>query len=59
MPGEIGTFVLCEPTGQKVKKLLLGINKDSPETREVPAEGEIDTLEVANGLHHFCFRRAA
>jgi transposase InsO family protein len=36
----------------------LGINKDSPATRELQAEGEIDTIEVANGLHHFYFRRA-
>jgi hypothetical protein len=37
----------------------LGINKDSPETREVQAEGEIDRIAVANGLYHFCFRKAA
>jgi transposase InsO family protein len=37
----------------------LGINKDSPETREVQADGEIDKMAVANGLHHFYFRRAA
>jgi putative transposase len=37
----------------------LGIGKDSPEPREVQAEGEIDTLAVVNGLHHFYYRRAA
>jgi len=37
----------------------LGINKDSPETREVQAEGEIDKIAVANGLHHLYFRKAA
>jgi putative transposase len=37
----------------------LGGNKDSPETREVQAEGEIDKIAVANGLHHFYFRKAA
>jgi transposase InsO family protein len=37
----------------------LGINKDSPEPREVQAVGEIDRVVVANGLHHYYFRRAA
>jgi hypothetical protein len=37
----------------------LGIRKDSPEPREVQAEGEIDKVPVVNGLHHFYFRRAA
>ena len=37
----------------------LGINKDSPEPREVRAEGEIDKVAVVNGLHHFYFRNAA
>jgi transposase InsO family protein len=37
----------------------LGINKDSPEPREVQADGEIDKMAVANGLYHFYFRRAA
>jgi transposase InsO family protein len=37
----------------------LGINKDSPETREVQAEGEIDKVAVANGLHYYYFREAA
>ena len=37
----------------------LGINKDSPEAREVQAEGEIDRIAVGNGLHHFYFRKAA
>jgi transposase InsO family protein len=37
----------------------LGINKDSPEPREVQAEGEIDRVPVANGLHHYYFRNAA
>ena len=38
---------------------LLGINKDSPETREVQADGEIDKVAVANGLHHYHFGKAA
>ena len=37
----------------------LGINKDSPEPREVQAVGEIDRVAVANGLHHYYFRRGA
>ena len=37
----------------------LGVNKDSPEPREVQAEGEIDKVAVVNGLHHYYFRRAA
>jgi transposase InsO family protein len=37
----------------------LGLNKDSPEPREVQADGEIDSVAVANGLHHFYFRKAA
>jgi len=37
----------------------LGINKDSPEPREVQAEGEIHKVAVVNGLHHFYFRKAA
>jgi hypothetical protein len=35
------------------------INKDSPEPRKVQASGEIDKVAVANGLHHFYFRKAA
>jgi transposase InsO family protein len=37
----------------------LGLNKDSPEPRTVQADGEIDRVAVANGLHHFYFRKAA
>jgi putative transposase len=37
----------------------LGINRDSPEPREVQAEGEIHKVAVVNGLHHFYFRKAA
>jgi len=37
----------------------LGVNKDSPEPREVQADGEIDRVAVVNGLHHYYFRRAA
>ena len=37
----------------------LGLNKDSPEPRRVQADGKIDRVAVANGLHHFYFRRAA
>ena len=37
----------------------LGVSKDSPVPREVQADGEIDSVAVANGLHHFYFRKAA
>jgi putative transposase len=37
----------------------LDSGKDSPETREVQTEGEIDQLPVVGGLHHYYFRRAA
>jgi transposase InsO family protein len=37
----------------------LGINKDSPEPREVQTDGRIDKVAVVNGLHHFYYRRAA
>ena len=37
----------------------LGINKDSPEPREVQADGEIERVALVNGLHHYYFRRAA
>jgi hypothetical protein len=37
----------------------LGINKDSPEGREVQSEGEIYKVPVVNGLHHVYFRQAA
>jgi len=36
----------------------LGVSKDSPEPREVQADGQIDGVAVANGLHHFYFRKA-
>ena len=37
----------------------LGVYNDSPEPREVQAEGEIDKAAVVNGLHHCYFRKAA
>ena len=37
----------------------LGISKDSPEPREVQAEGGIDKVAVVNGVHHYYYRRAA
>jgi putative transposase len=37
----------------------LGINKDSPEPREVQTDGQIDKVAVVNGLHHYYYRRAA
>ena len=37
----------------------LGINNDSPEPREVQAEGEIHKVAVVNRLHRFYFRKAA
>jgi putative transposase len=30
----------------------MGIGKDSPETREVQGEGEIDKVALVGGLHH-------
>jgi len=32
---------------------------DSPETREVQTEGEIDKVPVVGGMHHYYYRRAA
>lgn len=37
----------------------LGLNKDSPESREVHVIGEIDKISVANGLHNYYYRKAA
>jgi len=37
----------------------LGINKDSPEPRQVQTDREIDRVAVVNGLHHYYSRRAA
>jgi putative transposase len=37
----------------------LGINKDSPEPREVQTDGQINKVAVVNGLHHYYYRRAA
>ena len=37
----------------------LGLNKDTSEPRRVDAVGEIGRVAVANGLHHFYFRKAA
>jgi len=37
----------------------LGVKKDSPDSRKVQTDGEIDKVAVANGLHHFYFRKAA
>ncbi|MDQ7818037.1 MAG: hypothetical protein RDU14_13500 [Melioribacteraceae bacterium] len=37
----------------------LGLNKDSPESREVQVIGKIDKVQVANGLHNYYFRKAA
>jgi transposase InsO family protein len=37
----------------------LGINKDSPEPRQVQTDGEIDRVAVVNALHHYYYRRAA
>ncbi len=37
----------------------LGLNKDSPEPRQVQTDGKIDRVAVVNGLHHYYFRRAA
>ena len=37
----------------------LGIGKDSPEPREVQAEGEIEKIPVVGGLHHYYYRLAA
>ncbi|MDP3442430.1 MAG: integrase core domain-containing protein, partial [Ignavibacteria bacterium] len=37
----------------------LGLNKDSPETREVHVIGKIEKVSVAGGLHNFYYREAA
>jgi len=37
----------------------LGLNKDSPESREVHVIEEIGKVPVANGLHNYYFRKAA
>jgi putative transposase len=37
----------------------LGIGKDSPEQREVQADGEINKVAVVGGLHHYYYRQAA
>jgi putative transposase len=37
----------------------LGIGKDSPESRDAQADGEINKVAVVGGLHHYYFRRAA
>jgi putative transposase len=37
----------------------LGINKDSPEPRDIQVEGEIEKMPVVSGLHYYYYRRAA
>ena len=37
----------------------LGIDKDSPEGRQIQAVGKIDKIPMVNGLHHYYFRKAA
>jgi transposase InsO family protein len=37
----------------------LGINKDSPEGRQVQLTGKIDKIPMVNGHHHYYFRQAA
>lgn len=37
----------------------LGLNKDSPESRQAQVIGEIEKVPVANGLHNYYFRKAA
>jgi transposase InsO family protein len=37
----------------------LGINKDSPEGRQIQAVGEIYKIPAVNGLHHVYLRQAA
>ena len=49
------TYILYYNT----QRTHLGINKDSPQPRKVQAEGEIDKVAVANGLHHYYYRIAA
>ena len=43
----------------RTQRTHLGLNKDSPEPRQVQAHGEIERVAVANGLHHFYCRSAA
>jgi putative transposase len=42
-----------------VNESHLRLNKDSPEPRKIQVDGEIDSVAVVNGLHHFYFRKAA
>ena len=37
----------------------MGVSTDSPERRNVQAHGEIEKPTVANGLHHYYFRKVA
>jgi transposase InsO family protein len=37
----------------------LGLNKDSPDSREVHIIGKIEKVSVASGLHNFYFRKSA
>jgi len=41
------------------QRAQLGLKKESPEPERVEAVGEIERVVVANGLHHFYFRKAA
>lgn len=41
------------------QRAQLGLGKDSPLGRKVDAVGEIQSVVVANGLHHFYYRKAA
>jgi hypothetical protein len=56
----------CSMIGQFMTELWPGwtseegqVSKDSPEPRKVQADGDIDRVAVANGLHHYYFRKAA
>jgi len=37
----------------------LGLKKDAPVPRRVQAVGKIESVPVANGLHHYYYRQAA
>jgi len=37
----------------------LGLNKDSPESKSIQCNGEIEKTPMVNGLHHYYFRKAA
>lgn len=41
-----------------IYKIHLGLNKDSPESKVVQSDGEINKTPVVNGLHYYYSRIA-